>query len=96
LVITYTPDGKVKYDQGRGEPEWGWYKLDPSKDPPWIDDATPAVAAHPDTRKPYLGIYRVDGDVLTICCAEGTRPTEFVAPAGSGVMLMRYRRVKKD
>jgi len=96
LVITYTTDGKLKYDQGRREPEWGWYKLDATNDPPWIDYATPAVAAHPDTRKPYLGIYRVDGDILTICCAEGSRPTEFAAPAGSGVMLMRYRRVKKD
>jgi len=96
LTITFTPDGKLKYDQGRGDAEWGWYKLDTTQDPPLIDHATPAVAAHPDTRKPYLGIYRVDGDILTICCSETARPTAFEARPGSGVMLIHYRRVKKD
>jgi uncharacterized protein (TIGR03067 family) len=96
LTITFTPDGKLRYDQGRPDPEWGWYRADATKDPPQIDHATPAVAAHPDERKPYLGIYRLDGDVLTICCAEGERPSAFAAPAGSKVMVIRYRRVKKD
>src|SRR4051794_22009618 len=60
-TITFTPDGKLRYDVGRAEPEWGWYKLDAAQDPPRIDYASPAVAAHPDKWKPSLGIYRVDG-----------------------------------
>jgi uncharacterized protein (TIGR03067 family) len=96
LTVTFTPDGKLKYDDGRSDPEWGWYKADADTDPPRIDFATRAVAARPNTRKPYLGIYRLDGDVLTICCAEGDRPTAFEVPAGSKVMRFSYRRVKKD
>lgn len=96
LTITFTPDGKLRYDQGREDPEWGWYKLDVSKDPPEIDFATPAVAARPNVRKPYLGLYKLDGDVLTIYCAEGARPAGLDAPAGSKVMRTSYRRVKKD
>lgn len=96
LTITFTADGKLKYDQGRADPEWGWYKLDAGKDPPEIDFATPAVAAHPNKRKPYLGLYKLDGDVLTIYFAEGARPATPEAPAGSKVMRISYRRVKKD
>jgi uncharacterized protein (TIGR03067 family) len=96
LTVTFTADGRLKYDDGRADPEWGWYTADAGTDPPRIDFATRAVAARPNTRKPYLGIYRLDGDALTICCAEGDRPAAFEVPAGSKAMRLSYRRVKKD
>jgi len=43
--------------------------------------------------KTYLGIYRLQGDELTLCIAEGeTRPTEF--KANPNQILLRYTRIK--
>jgi uncharacterized protein (TIGR03067 family) len=45
--------------------------------------------------KTSRGIYKLDGDTLTICRAqraEKDRPTEFAAPAGSGLILVVWKR----
>jgi uncharacterized protein (TIGR03067 family) len=47
--------------------------------------------------KTSLGIYKIEGDRLTICrAAPGkARPAEFSSSVGSGHTLMAYRRIKK-
>jgi uncharacterized protein (TIGR03067 family) len=66
-------------------------ELDPAADPKAID-------VIPDggklKGKRVLGIYRLDGDTLTICMAgpDQDRPHEFAAGKGSGRTLMTFRR----
>lgn len=67
--------------------------LDPSADPKAID----VIAdGGPQRGKAVLGIYRLDGDELTICMAapDAPRPTTFDAPQGSGRTLMTFRKRK--
>lgn len=66
-------------------------ELDPAADPKTIDvlpDGGPSFG------KRVLGIYKMDGDVLTICMAdpEKPRPDGFQAGEGSGRTLMTFRR----
>jgi uncharacterized protein (TIGR03067 family) len=69
----------------------GTFTLDASKSPRAID-LTPAGAG-----KPILGIYKIDGDTLTICYAAPgkPRPAGFTAKAGSGNTLTVWKREKK-
>jgi uncharacterized protein (TIGR03067 family) len=45
----------------------------------------------------YQGIYKIEGDTLTICASRGKveRPTTFESPEGSGITLYVLKRVKK-
>jgi uncharacterized protein (TIGR03067 family) len=96
LTIRFTPDGKLKYDDGKSDPEWGWYKVDSGMDPPEIDFATPAIANPASKRKPYLGIYHLDGDTLTVFYAESPRPVFLTAAHWSEVKRLALKRVKKE
>lgn len=69
------------------------FQFDPKANPPTLDyNAPPAGPGSPVLRC----IYRVDGDRLTVCRAgpDEARPTELAAPAGSGLLVVRMRRVK--
>ena len=68
--------------------------LDTSADPKTIDilpDGGPAQD------KKVLGIYKIEGDVLTICMADADvpRPKAFSAEKGSRTTLMTFRKAAK-
>jgi uncharacterized protein (TIGR03067 family) len=68
-------------------------KIDPSKDPKTIDLTIMAV----DGERISRGIYKLEGDTLTICRTMGTkeRPKEFKTSAQAGGMLVVHKRVTK-
>ena len=64
--------------------------LDPKKDPPHIDVWVPTQEEENICR----GIYRLDGDTLTVCYTLGKdRPTKFESAPKSGLYLMTLKRV---
>ena len=67
--------------------------LDPTKEPHTIDVVPDGGRAR---GKAVVGIYNLEGDILTICMADADkpRPTALAAPAGTGLTLMTFRRVK--
>ena len=69
------------------------YKFDPTAVPPALDYNTPPA---PPASPVLLAVYRVDGDRLTVCRANlgKPRPTELASPPGSGLLVVRFRRVK--
>ena len=95
FAFTLTADGKFLIRRAKGgETAEGVYKLDPKKSPPEIDVSYPQDQGE----TPLLGIYKLDGDALTLCLAEGKdarRPTKFESPAGARVMVLVLERVKK-
>jgi RNA polymerase sigma factor (sigma-70 family) len=66
------------------------YTIDPSRDPRWMDILSPGDYGGHDCR----GIYRIEGDQLTLCHARpgAERPTRFESEPGSGVILAVWRR----
>ena len=68
-------------------------KIDPSKSPAQIDTTAEDGPAKGGTSK---GIYKFDGDTLTICLGGSgkDRPTEFASKPGSGTMLFVQKRAK--
>jgi uncharacterized protein (TIGR03067 family) len=69
-------------------------KLDPAAKPKAIDQTIIKGRFKGDTA---LGIYKLDGDELTICIAWGSeeRPTEFAGKLDGKAMLVIYKRVKE-
>ena len=95
VTYTFAADGTLTITGGRGKPGALAYKADPAKDPVHIDLLPPGGAGGPAG----VGIYKVDGDTLTLCVASGKgaeRPARFESPKGSRVMLMTLRRARKD
>ena len=94
LTITFTADGKVSFKELKGDrADESSYKTDPKKNPAEIDLIPPPAEREPT----MLGIYKVDGDTLTLCfTAKGERPKEFASPAGSKIVLITCKRAKKD
>ncbi len=68
-------------------------ELDPAREPKTID-VIPDGGPNRDQR--VLGIYKLEGDKLTICMAspDKPRPTEFKAEKGSGCTLRTFIREK--
>jgi uncharacterized protein (TIGR03067 family) len=94
ISFTFTADGKLMVTEGKREkPDAGSYKIDSKKNPAEIDIMPP-----PDKKEPTIhGIYKIDGDTLTICIGHETdRPTKFESPEGAKTMLMILKRAKKQ
>jgi uncharacterized protein (TIGR03067 family) len=75
----------------------GWpYLMDPTKEPKRItlfaqEGGSETVA----TRQDILGVYKLEGDRLTIACRKGgPRPEKFRSKPGSGVTLLVLQRAK--
>ena len=68
-------------------------RLDPAQDPKAVDLA---FTAGPDKDKSVQGIYKLDGNVLTVCVAEPgkERPKELSSAEGSGQILLVFKRAK--
>ena len=72
----------------------GTVKLDPTTKPRTIDIAFTEGEHKGETA---LGIYEIEGDTFRVCIARpgDERPAEFSARAGSGRILVVYKREKK-
>jgi uncharacterized protein (TIGR03067 family) len=97
VTITFTADGKFIVHEGKREKaEQGTYKTDTKKDPAEIDISAPAESGRPNVQ----GIFKIDGDTLTLCFPgkkdDAERPTKFESPEGSRNMLMTLKRKKKE
>jgi uncharacterized protein (TIGR03067 family) len=69
-------------------------KLDPTKEPKWVD-----LSAKRLGEKTLKGIYKIDGNKLTICYAydpELPRPAEFKTTTDKRGYLYVLERVKKE
>lgn len=92
IKITFTADGKLVVKEGSKDAQEGTYKVDAKKNPAEIEVTPPKEDG---TR---IGIFKIDGDTLTICLADKDstdRPTKFESPDGTNIMLITLKRVKK-
>jgi uncharacterized protein (TIGR03067 family) len=94
LTWTFKKDGKVTFSDGRTQDEEGTYEVDLTKSPATMDLRMPAAIAR--KRKADVGIFKIEGDILTLCLHRDARPMDFISPRGSGIMLFSLKRVKKD
>jgi uncharacterized protein (TIGR03067 family) len=67
-------------------------KVDASKTPKTVDVIDKNDAK--DKKSP-LAIYKVEGDLLTVCNSLDERPTQFSADKGTGRALLVFKRTKK-
>jgi uncharacterized protein (TIGR03067 family) len=95
LSLTFNQDGTVVATKnGKPEPDSGRFTHDPKKTPAEFDLTEPRGGGKGMT---ILGIYKIEGEMLTICMAPmGERPTKFESPAGGMTMIMTFKRMKKD
>jgi uncharacterized protein (TIGR03067 family) len=99
LRYTFTEDGKWVISRNGKETSptiTRQFVSDVKPNLPTVDLVT-ARPGGPETR--MVGIYKIDGDTLTICGtrAKGAdRPTRFEAPEGSGNIIYVLKRPKKE
>jgi uncharacterized protein (TIGR03067 family) len=92
-TMTLTKEGKAIMKEGKdAKPEEMQFTFDPKQDPPHITISEPGMG-----NLNMLGIYKLEGDSLTICLAFGKdRPTVFASPPKSDFILITLRRPAKD
>jgi RNA polymerase sigma factor (sigma-70 family) len=86
--VTFTADGKMTAKQGAQEQDYT-YTLDPARNPREFSMTN-------DKGQVISGIYKFEGDKLTLCVARrGDRPTEFASKEGTAVILEVLKREKQ-
>jgi uncharacterized protein (TIGR03067 family) len=94
VIGTIDGSGNVSVRRGDKVVNEGTVKLDPTKKPKTIDVT---FTGGERKGKSVLGIYEIERDTFRVCVARpgDERPTEFSAKAGSGHILIVYKREKK-
>lgn len=93
LIVTLTLENG-KYTLKAESEDKGTYKLDAARKPKEVDIKG---TEGPNKGKTVLGIYKLDGDTMTVCydlSGKGTRPTEFKTTPGTQLFLATYKRKK--
>jgi uncharacterized protein (TIGR03067 family) len=88
--VIFTADGKVTIKEPEKEIN-GTYKIDAGK-------KVKEITLEAGGEKALYGIYKLDGDNLTICAIDTSadeRPTEFATKEGSKARLVVLKREKK-
>jgi uncharacterized protein (TIGR03067 family) len=88
--FTFTGDGKTLIDGGPRKTSQEWrYTLDRKRSPAEFEAVVGDGAAK------LIGIYKVDGDLLTVVVTWGTvRPTKFDAPPDALGHVLKLKRAK--
>jgi uncharacterized protein (TIGR03067 family) len=91
VKLTFDRDGKTEASNEGKVFIASTTKIDPTKEPMTIDISFTQGSQKGQTS---LGIYKIDGNVLTICRASpgSPRPTEFASQRGSRHTLMTYKK----
>jgi uncharacterized protein (TIGR03067 family) len=94
VILTNDGSGKSSVRRGDKVIAEATVKLDPTKKPKTIDIT---FTEGERKGKTALGIYEIESDAFQVCVARpgDERPAEFSAKAGSGHILVVYKRDKK-
>jgi uncharacterized protein (TIGR03067 family) len=85
VAITFKAD-KAHVVMPGGKHDWGIFALDSRKQPRQI------VVQAPGAKEWYRGIYRLEGDRLTLCMGKTGFPSEFKTAAKAPWVLMEFKR----
>src|SRR5262245_28974927 len=91
-TFTFTADGKSIVKVGGKEPVEGTYKTDAKKDP-----AEVTISPGIKKRSNMHGIFKVEGDTLTLSLADDSeeRPKVFESPVGAKSIVITLKRLSK-
>ncbi len=98
LAYVFEANGKWKLQKDGESQAEGTFTIDPTKNPPTIDYKIVSSISEESKGKTSLGIYKLDGDKLTVCRTwpdNDQRPAEFAASAESKCILTEFNRKKK-